>query len=102
MDNVYEDFDLDSVKEKDKIWSSRGTSAMVYDSAPVRFWDFWVGPKKPALFSVSLYTLPDHTWQMGGKFFSPLKETSHVREKSCYFFSDLILLYSIYLYNVIP
>ncbi|XP_006462767.1 hypothetical protein AGABI2DRAFT_193868 [Agaricus bisporus var. bisporus H97] len=76
-DNVYEDFDLDKVKERDREWSSRGTSAMVYDSTPVRFWDFWVGPKKGALFSVPLYMLPDHTWYMGREFFSPLKESSH-------------------------
>lgn len=39
---------------------------MVYDSTYVRLWDFWIGPKKPALFSVSFYMDPDRNWHMDG------------------------------------
>ncbi|KAF7768229.1 hypothetical protein Agabi119p4_7472 [Agaricus bisporus var. burnettii] len=76
-DNVYDDYDLNTVNERDKLLASRGTTAMIYDSTYVRHWDTWVGPKKSALFSVALFLHPDYNWRMGPEFFSPMKGSSH-------------------------
>lgn len=40
-DLVYADGNLSSTKEQDEAWESRGTSALVFDEANVRFWDTW-------------------------------------------------------------
>lgn len=77
-DYVYADGNLTSVKEQDDAWENRGNSALVYDKTYERHWDTWVGPKKPSLFSVQLYSDADHKWTLGNNFVNALKGTNHV------------------------
>jgi hypothetical protein len=78
-DYVYADGNLTSVKEQDDAWENRGNSALVYDKTYERHWDTWVGPKKPSLFSVRLYSDADHKWTLDDNFVNALKGTNHVR-----------------------
>lgn len=78
-DYVYPDGNLTSVKKDDEAWENRGTSALVYDQPYERHWDTWVLPKKPSLFSVRLYSDPDHKWVLGSDFVNTLEGTKHVR-----------------------
>jgi hypothetical protein len=75
---VYDDFDLFSVDERDKAHARRGNSALVYDSTFVRHWDTWRGPKTSALFVVALAPSANGDWKLGDKFVCPLKGTKHV------------------------
>lgn len=79
-DYVYADGNLTSVREQDDAWENRGNSALVYDTPYERHWDTWVGPKKPSLFSVRLFSDADHKWNLGDKFVNALEGTNHVRD----------------------
>ncbi|KAJ7134758.1 Alpha/Beta hydrolase protein [Mycena epipterygia] len=79
-DSVYADGNLSSTKEQDAAWENRGTTAMVFDEANVRFWDTWSGPKAASLFSVELACSPDQEWKMGTTFDNLLKGTGHTSD----------------------
>ncbi|KAJ7505197.1 Alpha/Beta hydrolase protein [Mycena galericulata] len=76
-DLVYADGNLSKTQEQDEAWEHRGTTAMVFDEANVRFWDTWSGPKSPSLFSVDLVRGAGHEWKLGTTFNNLLKGTGH-------------------------
>lgn len=75
---VYEDGDLHTVKEKDKAWEERGTTALVYDDTYVRHWDVWQGKKRPQLFVAKINKSDDGKWNIDDHIVSPLKGSRHV------------------------
>ncbi|KAJ7695681.1 Alpha/Beta hydrolase protein [Mycena rosella] len=77
VDLVYADGNLSATKEQDEAWNNRGTTALVYDDANVRFWDTWGGPKTASLFRVELAYSSDRAWKMGTTFDNLLKGTGH-------------------------
>jgi hypothetical protein len=77
-DSVYEDGDLKNVKDNDKAWDDRGTTAFVYDETYVRHWDTWGGPKHSSLFSVRLSQDEGGNWTLGNDFVNVLNGTKHV------------------------
>ncbi|KAJ7147078.1 Alpha/Beta hydrolase protein [Mycena crocata] len=79
-DLVYADGNLSSTREQDRTWGKRGTTAMVFDKANVRFWDTWSGPKVSSLFSVQLTRGPNQQWKMGTIFDNLLKGTGHTSD----------------------
>jgi len=80
---------VSSVKEQDEAYENRGTTALVYDTAYVRHWDTWAGPKRSTLFGVSLGK-EDGKWVLGNDYVAPLKDTGHV---SILFFPELQIIY---------
>lgn len=77
-DEVYDDGNLTSVKDGDKAWENRGTTAFVYDDTYVRHWDTWRGPKHSSLFSVELSKNANGDWVLGKEFVNVLQNTKHV------------------------
>ncbi|KAF9533220.1 Alpha/Beta hydrolase protein [Crepidotus variabilis] len=75
--NVYEDGDLSNVKEKDKAWDERGTTALVYDDTYVRHWDVWQGKKGPQLFVAKITKGDNGKWSVAEDIKSPLKGSGH-------------------------
>ncbi|KAG7088324.1 hypothetical protein E1B28_012333 [Marasmius oreades] len=76
-DYVYSDGKLENVKDNDKAYEERGTTAMVYDHTYVRHWDTWVGPKSSSLFSVGLWKDPVGDWNFEHNFVNLLEGTGH-------------------------
>ncbi|KAG8968683.1 hypothetical protein FRC03_006430 [Tulasnella sp. 419] len=74
---VYDDYNLTAIKERDELWKNRDTDALVFDEVYVRHWDEYVGPKRPSLFSVKLGKNKDGNWELGDEYFAPLKGTKH-------------------------
>jgi hypothetical protein len=74
--DVYSDTNLSTVASQDEAYAGRGDSALVYDTSFVRHWDTWRGPKRSALFSVSLSSNGD-AWTLGSEYKSPMKDTTH-------------------------
>ncbi|KAF7299598.1 Dipeptidyl-peptidase 5 [Mycena chlorophos] len=77
-DLVYPDGNLSAVRDHDAVWADRGTTAMVFNDAHVRFWDTWKGPKSSSLFHVELVQRPNGTWTLGEQFDNLLHGTGHV------------------------
>ncbi|KZV95473.1 alpha/beta-hydrolase [Exidia glandulosa HHB12029] len=75
--DVYPDRDLNTVKQQDKEWKDRGSSALVYEETFVRHWDTFRTPKSPSLFSVRVTKSDDGKFVLGDKFNSVLKDTNH-------------------------
>jgi len=73
---VWDDVDLNTVKEQDEAYENRGTSALTYDNTYFRHWDTWAGPKRSTLFSVSLKK-EKGKWTLGNDYVAPLKGTKH-------------------------
>ena len=80
---VYSDGNLSTVKEQDKAWENRGTTALVYDSPYERHWDHWIGPKKSSLFSVRLHRHAGDKWLLGSEYAHPLAGSHHVSLLKC-------------------
>ncbi|KAJ7189840.1 Alpha/Beta hydrolase protein [Mycena pura] len=76
-DYVYADGNLSSTKEQDEVWQSRGSTAMVYNEANIRFWDTWKGPKSPSVFRVDLACDAGQKWKMDATFDNLLNSTGH-------------------------
>lgn len=79
---VYNDGDLKTVKQQDDEYEKRGNTALVYDETYERHWDTWTGPKRSALFTVSLVKGSGSEWALGDEYSLPLKDTKHVRNES--------------------
>ncbi|KIJ45356.1 hypothetical protein M422DRAFT_46814 [Sphaerobolus stellatus SS14] len=73
---VWPDTNLSTIKEQDEAYENRGTTALVYDTAYVRHWDTWAGPKRSTLFSVSLKKENDQ-WVLGDDYLASLNGTDH-------------------------
>ena len=71
---VYSDGDLFTVQQQNQEYENRGNTALVYDETYERHWDTWTGPKRSALFTVTLAKE-----KLGDDYSSPLKGTKHVR-----------------------
>lgn len=77
-ENVFEDGDINTVKQQDKEWENRGDTALIYDDTFERQWDAWVGPKRSTLFTVALNKGPDDKWLLGTEYVNLLKGSNTV------------------------
>nr|GAT52270.1 dipeptidyl-peptidase 5 [Mycena chlorophos] len=77
-DLVYPDGNISAVRDHDAAWANRGTTAMVFNDAPVRLWDAWKGPKSYSIFCAELVQSQNGTWILGEQFDNVLQGTGHV------------------------
>ncbi|KAF7299628.1 Dipeptidyl-peptidase 5 [Mycena chlorophos] len=77
-DLVYPDGNISAVRDHDAAWANRGTTAMVFNDAPVRLWDAWKGPKSYSIFCAELVQSQNGTWILSEQFDNLLQGTGHV------------------------